>query len=172
MRRLLLACALLLAACETPAPAPGAAPAPPRALAPAPNPTARPEDAPPATIATPPPVTAEPAPTTPPAERVATAALLPDRLAAEQVEKTFRLHQRYFSRLYRQRLPAHADLAGTVYMDFQVRPDGSVEGVRLAQSSMQDAVFEASVVKQVGEMNFPPAQQPTPVSRYPVVFKK
>jgi TonB family protein len=167
MRKLFILSALLLAACGTPAPQPeAAAPASPPAHAPAP---ARAEEAPPVTAAAPAAEAAEPTPTGP-VEVAYTQAPLPGHITAEQVEKTFRLHQRYFSRAYRDRLHSRAALAGTVTVGFTIRPDGTVEGAQLLESTTRDAAFDARVVGLVAGMNFPPATAPTPVARYPLVF--
>lgn len=143
---------LALAACASEAPAPP----PPK---PAPAAVAAPAMAEPVASAVP--VAEAP----PPAIEA-----LPATLSTEQIEKTFKLQQRYFARLYQQRLPAHAGLSGTVSVDFTIKPDGSVDGARLASATAQDPVFEASVVKQVGEMFFPQARQATTVSRFPLNF--
>lgn len=160
MRRLLPLYALL-AACAAPVPAPSPPPAP---AAPA---------APEAGIATTAVTPATQAPTPMPAATPAAPAAreLPPRLTSAQIDRAFDLQRRHFQALYRERAQARPALAGTVYVSFVVQPDGSVRSARIAGSSIGDPSFEQGLLKQLSLMNFPHAASPTPVERYPLVFK-
>lgn len=56
---------------------------------------------------------------------------------------------------YRAGLKGDPGLAGTVLVTFDVNPDGSVEGTRLAGSRLRDTATERCVVNQSATLDFP-----------------
>lgn len=79
----------------------------------------------------------------------------PDMLTNYHIQSVMQKNQRPLLQCYADQLQENPDLAGQVYFDFAVAPDGRVVMVRVASSQLQSKPTEDCFVEHAKDWNFP-----------------
>ncbi len=90
-------------------------------------------------------------------------------LSREDIRRVVQRHLPEVRHCYEQALMVRPDLEGRVSERFVIQPDGRVQGVVLADSSMHNGEVESCVTQAVARWSFPQTESPTIVT-YPFTF--
>lgn len=90
-------------------------------------------------------------------------------LSREDIRRVVQRHLPEVRHCYEQALMSRPDLEGRVSERFVIQPDGRVQGVQMADSSIHSPDVENCVTQAVGRWSFPQTDSPTIVT-YPFSF--
>jgi hypothetical protein len=80
---------------------------------------------------------------------------LPEMLSGRAIQQVMNAHQQELVRCYADSLKADPDLAGRVFFDFSVAPDGHVAMVRVKSSKLRSKQTEDCFVDKAKHWTFP-----------------
>jgi hypothetical protein len=91
-------------------------------------------------------------------------------LSAEQIRRVVVSRMGAFQACYEIALGREPNLKGSVGVSFSISPGGSVSGVSIGNSSLQNPRVEGCITRQFARLRFPTADKPTN-SAFPFVFR-
>jgi TonB family protein len=94
---------------------------------------------------------------------------LPSR-SLEEVRVVLELRKGALYAAYQQALKRNPKLAGKVVLEFAIEASGTVDGVRIKSSELNDPAFLDAIESIAGKMQFPPEPVEKLVTTYPLDF--